>query len=188
MAAPSTPRRSPVAVAVVVFLLISFLVAVACRFPGPTSPAPAGSASTEASSTPPALSRLRALVSVARPLLSIAGLACLALPEPSDRSTCQATVAALRAALGLAQGALATADTCEEADRACLEAVEAEAARQIPELERLAYQVEELSRGEPVSEDPYAVRDILRQMRAAAGGQAGASPFSPPIVAGAGGR
>lgn len=132
--------------------------------PSSSSAAPAPASST---------SRLRAVVVVARTLAPLGATACAALPA-SDQATCQGTLAALRTALVQGQGVLAAADRCPAADVACLAAAEAEARRQLPELERLAGQVEALARSQPASSDPYAARDILRQMRPAGGGGASA--------------
>lgn len=138
--------------------------------PASSSAAPPPSPSAApASST----SRLRALAVVGKTLLPLGVTACAALPA-SDQTGCQGTLAALRAALVQGQGALAAADQCPAGDAACLAAAEATAGRQLPELERLAVAVEALARSQPASSDPYAARDILRQMRPAGGAAAGA--------------
>lgn len=139
------------------------LLPLLTRAPG----APPAASSSAAPAPASAVSRLRALAVVGKTLAPIGATACAALPA-SDQATCQGTLAALRTALGLAQGALAAADQCTAADAACLDAAEDEARRQLPELERLAVAVEALARSQPVSSDPYAARDILRQMRPAA--------------------
>lgn len=138
------------------------LLPLLAQAPG-APPAASSSSAAPASST----SRLRALAVVGKTLAPIGATACSALPA-SDQAACQGTLAALRTALGLAQGALAAADQCTASDAACLDAAEGEARRQLPELERLAVAVEALARSQPPSADPYAARDILRQMRPAA--------------------
>lgn len=140
------------------------LLPLLTRAPG----APPAASSSAAPAPASAVSRLRALAVVGKTLAPIGAAACTALPAPGDQASCQGTLAALRTALGLAQGALAAADQCTAADAACLDAAEDEARRQLPELERLAVAVEALARSQPVSSDPYAARDILRQMRPAA--------------------
>lgn len=139
------------------------LLPLLARAPG----APPAASSSAAPAPASAVSRLRALAVVGKTLAPIGAAACAALPA-SDQGACQGTLAALRTALGLAQGALAAADQCTASDAACLAAAEGEARRQLPELERLAVAVEALARSQPVSSDPYAARDILRQMRPAA--------------------
>ena len=139
------------------------LLPLLARAPG----APPAASSSGAPAPASAVSRLRALAVVGKTLAPIGAAACAALPA-SDQTACQGTLAALRTALGLAQGALAAADQCTAADAACLDAAEDEARRQLPELERLAVAVEALARSQPVSSDPYAARDILRQMQPAA--------------------
>jgi hypothetical protein len=156
MPVPASPRRSFASVFVLAFVA-AVLVLAACRwFPAGSPPAPAGSSSADTAASPPALSRMRVIVSAVRPLLGLANIACLALPAPDDRSTCQSSVAALRALLGIADGVLTTAASCGEADRACLEAAEAEAERRLPELEQLAGQIEQLAQGA----DPGALQQL----------------------------